>query len=346
MGQSASSIKKVAVKGGSQPASGKSAAGKAVVGKGGKPVAAAAPRGATVKVAAPAKAAAAVKGAALVTNGRTVAAVKPSGAAAKPSSVSVAKPQAAAKAVPVAKGAVAVKPSATIKASPSAAVAKPSVKPASSAAATVAKQVAHSAKPAAPSTAKPVVPPNPGSSVKPGVAAAVNGDARKVVTDPKPARPFRPEPPKPELSRPIQTIEQANSSGDSKPKKNQAGLTVKELEVFRDLLLAKRRELVGDMSSMERDALQSGDAGLSSLPVHMADMGTDNYEQEFTLGLVEKDRNLLREINLSLAKIQNGSYGICEGNGKPISKVRLEAQPWAKFSIEYARLQERGPIRR
>ena len=75
-------------------------------------------------------------------------------------------------------------------------------------------------------------------------------------------------------------------------------------------------------------------------------MGTDNYEQEFTLGLVEKDRNLLREINQALAKIQNGTYGICEGTGKPISKVRLEAQPWAKYSVEYARLLERGLVRR
>jgi len=145
--------------------------------------------------------------------------------------------------------------------------------------------------------------------------------------------------------KPIQRVEQVSSSGDSKPKKNQAGMSSKELETFRDLLLAKRRELVGDMSSMEREALQSGDSGLSTLPIHMADMGTDNYEQEFTLGLVEKDRNLLREINHALAKIQNGSYGICEGNGKPIMKVRLEAQPWARFSIEFARMQERGGMR-
>ena len=72
----------------------------------------------------------------------------------------------------------------------------------------------------------------------------------------------------------------------------------------------------------------------------MADMGTDNYEQEFTLGLMEKDRNLLREINTALAKIQDGSYGLCEGTGKPISKPRLEAQPWARYSIEYARKVE------
>ena len=129
---------------------------------------------------------------------------------------------------------------------------------------------------------------------------------------------------------------------DGKPRKNQAGLTSRELEHFRELLLAKRRELVGDMSSMEREALRSTTGtNLSNLPLHMADMGTDNYEQEFTLGLVEKDRGLLREINQALAKIQDGSYGLCEGTGKPISKARLEAQPWAKFSIEHARMMER-----
>lgn len=134
---------------------------------------------------------------------------------------------------------------------------------------------------------------------------------------------------------------------DGKPRKNQAGLTSKELEMYRELLLAKRRELVGDMSSMEREALRStSGTNLSNLPIHMADMGTDNYEQEFTLGLVEKDRQLLREINRALAKILDGTYGICEGTGKPISKPRLEAQPWAKYSIEFAREMEKGGIRR
>jgi RNA polymerase-binding protein DksA len=129
---------------------------------------------------------------------------------------------------------------------------------------------------------------------------------------------------------------------NGKPRKNQAGLSSKELEHYRDLLLEKRRELVGDMYSMESEALRtSGGTNLSSLPLHMADMGTDNYEQEFTLGLVEKDRGLLREINTALAKIQNGTFGICEGTGKPIGKPRLEAQPWARHSIEYARQTQR-----
>ena len=132
-----------------------------------------------------------------------------------------------------------------------------------------------------------------------------------------------------------------------KPVKNQAGLKTKDLESFRDLLLAKRRELLGDVHSMEEEALRSASgSNLSNLPIHMADMGTDNYEQEFTLGLVEKDRQLLREINVALGKIRDGTYGICEGTGKPITKARLEAKPWARYSIEYTRQVESGLIRR
>jgi len=131
-------------------------------------------------------------------------------------------------------------------------------------------------------------------------------------------------------------------SANGRAKKNQAGLSARELDHFRDLLLAKRRELIGDMSSMEREALRSGGgSNLSNLPIHMADMGTDNYEQEFTLGLVQKERDLLKEINLALAKIQNGNYGICEGSGQPIIKERLEYQPWARYSVDYQRKLER-----
>jgi RNA polymerase-binding protein DksA len=162
--------------------------------------------------------------------------------------------------------------------------------------------------------------------------------ANKLASKPAPVKlkdrePKRPEPP----PRPIPEAVPTNG----KPRKNQAGLSPKELEHYRDLLLEKRRELVGDMYSMESEALRSSGSNLSNLPVHMADMGTDNYEQEFTLGLVEKDRGLLREINSALAKIQTGTYGLCEGTGKPIGKPRLEAQPWARHSIEYARQMQR-----
>lgn len=185
-------------------------------------------------------------------------------------------------------------------------------------------------KPASNRTASKLKPNLPGSLG----GRAVPGKLEKPTKNNKPV----------ELMPPVPGAERSMTSG--KPKKNQAGMLTKDLEHFRQLLLGKRHELLGDMSSMEREALRSTTgSNLSNLPVHMADMGTDNYEQEFTLGLVEKDRVLLREINVALAKIQDGSYGICEGTGKPISKARLEAQPWARYSIEYARKLEMGLIR-
>ena len=182
---------------------------------------------------------------------------------------------------------------------------------------------------------------------KPAPPVLVKGNAKAHAAPPvpvskKPIKPLAPKPPRiVEPAAPVIPLAVAVPT-DGKPRKNLSGISPRELELYRDQILAKRREIVGDMSSMEREALRaSGSTNLSNLPLHMADMGTDNYEQEFTLGLMEKDRKLLRDLNDALAKIQNGTYGLCEGTGKPISKARLEAQPWARYSIEYARKLER-----
>jgi len=133
-----------------------------------------------------------------------------------------------------------------------------------------------------------------------------------------------------------------------RPMKNKAGFGERDLQHFRELLLAKRREILGDVSSMEREALSENKSDLSNLPVHMADQGTDAYEQEFTLGLVENNRALLKDINDAMAKIQNGTYGLCEGTAKPISRPRLEAIPWVRYSLEFAQMREKkqGMFRR
>ena len=125
-------------------------------------------------------------------------------------------------------------------------------------------------------------------------------------------------------------------------------LSAKDLEYFRDLLIEKQKEIVGDVNAMEAEALRksrleaAGD--LSSMPIHMADMGTDNFEQEFSLGLMDSERKLLHDIILALNKIDLGTYGICEGTSKPIGKPRLEANPWAKYCIEYAQMVEDGLV--
>jgi len=119
-----------------------------------------------------------------------------------------------------------------------------------------------------------------------------------------------------------------------------------DLQHFRELLLQKRKEILGNVSEIEGEALRksrldaSGD--LSSMPIHMADLGTDNFDQEFSLELMDGERRLLVEIDDALNRITAGTYGICEGTGKPIAKARLEAQPWARYSVEYAKMIEQG----
>jgi len=137
-------------------------------------------------------------------------------------------------------------------------------------------------------------------------------------------------------------------SPSRKIKRRKSRLTRKELDHFKDILLLKRREIIGDVNHMEEEALKKSrlDAAgdLSSMPIHMADMGTDNFEQEFSLGLMDSERKLLHEINGALQRIYDGVYGICEGTGKDISKARLEANPWAKYCIKYAIMVEKGQV--
>jgi DnaK suppressor protein len=192
------------------------------------------------------------------------------------------------------------------------------------------------------------IPPKPAvkkPAEKKAVPVPAKRPAPKAVKPPVVTRPaLKSKPVKPPVVQQKPEVRpQINGVLNGKPKKNSAGLSAKDLAYYTTILLQKRRDILGDMRSMEIEALGLNTGGnLSTLPVHMADMGTDNYEQEFTLGLVEKDRVLLREINHALAKIQAGTYGLCEGTGVAIGRARLEFQPWAKYSIEFARQREKN----
>lgn len=129
-------------------------------------------------------------------------------------------------------------------------------------------------------------------------------------------------------------------------RKKKVRLNAADIEHFKQMLLEKRHEIIGNVNEMKDEALKksrldaSGD--LSSMPIHMADIGTDNYEQEFALGLMDSERKLLNEIDDALQRIENKTYGVCEATGKPIGKARLQAQPWARYCVEYARILEQG----
>lgn len=113
-----------------------------------------------------------------------------------------------------------------------------------------------------------------------------------------------------------------------------------EAKVYKEMLLKLRARLRGDVSAMADAALNktrseaSGD--LSSMPIHMADVGTDNFEQEFTLSLMETEEHALEQIENALERIEDGTYGVClECEGK-ILKARLNAIPYASFCIKCA----------
>jgi DnaK suppressor protein len=80
---------------------------------------------------------------------------------------------------------------------------------------------------------------------------------------------------------------------------------------------------------------------------HMADAGTDNYDQDFALSMASSEQNAIYEIEEAMRRIQGGTYGICEMTGKPIEPARLSAIPWTRFSADAEReLEKRGDVAR
>lgn len=76
----------------------------------------------------------------------------------------------------------------------------------------------------------------------------------------------------------------------------------------------------------------SGD--LSGYGQHMADAGTDTFDRDFALSMVSSEQEALFEINEAIERIYNGTYGVCEITGEPISAERLEAVPFTRYSLE------------
>ncbi len=118
-----------------------------------------------------------------------------------------------------------------------------------------------------------------------------------------------------------------------------------EIQAFKERLLALRARLRGDMSQMADATLKKrrteGNGDLSSMPIHMADIGSDNFEQEFTLSLMESEEATLANIEAALERVEDGTYGLCEECGVKIPKKRLEAIPYATMCVKCASQSER-----
>ena len=109
-----------------------------------------------------------------------------------------------------------------------------------------------------------------------------------------------------------------------------------EMKPFRDRLMALRARLRGEVHQLADSALRGQGGDHSSMPIHMADLGSDTFEQDFTLTLMESEETTLAAIEDALERMEEGTYGECESCGGKILKARLEALPYVGMCVKCA----------
>jgi DnaK suppressor protein len=131
-------------------------------------------------------------------------------------------------------------------------------------------------------------------------------------------------------------------TGSVKSMKNGHPKVKPEWAKYHENLLELRERLLLQMSGLAKESAEE----MSSYSLHMADSGTDNFDRDFALSLLSSDQDAIYEIEEALKRIEKDTYGICELTGKPIPKVRLDAIPWTRFTVEaQAQLERDGALR-
>jgi len=107
-------------------------------------------------------------------------------------------------------------------------------------------------------------------------------------------------------------------------------------------LLGLRAQLLLQMDGLAKQSAEE----VAGYSLHMADSGTDNFDRDFALSLLSSDQDAIYEIEEALKRIEKNTYGVCELTGKAIPKARLEAIPWARFTVQaQAQLEKEGALR-
>jgi DnaK suppressor protein len=118
-------------------------------------------------------------------------------------------------------------------------------------------------------------------------------------------------------------------------------MTETEREDYRQCLLTLGKRLGGDISGIANEVLrQSGgeaSGSLSNAPLHMADLGTDTFEQEMSAGLLENDVQIMEQIHAALERLNQGTYGLCQECRREIPADRLRVLPYTPYCVECAR---------
>lgn len=115
-----------------------------------------------------------------------------------------------------------------------------------------------------------------------------------------------------------------------------------EWSKYYNILLELRERLRNQMAGLARESAEE----LAGYSLHMADSGTDNFDRDFALSLLSSDQDAVYEIEEALKRIERQTYGVCELTGKTIPKIRLDAIPWTRFTVEaQMQLEKEGALR-
>lgn len=119
----------------------------------------------------------------------------------------------------------------------------------------------------------------------------------------------------------------------------------KELAEFRKLIFKRKEEIIDGIKHISEDTLKKSQkeaAGdISGYTYHMADVASDTYDREFSLGLASSEREELYELDDAFKKLEDGTFGICEECKSAIAKNRLKAIPYARLCVKCKEKRER-----
>jgi DnaK suppressor protein len=115
-------------------------------------------------------------------------------------------------------------------------------------------------------------------------------------------------------------------------------LTKAELKEYKTILLGLRARVSGDVTSLADAALNENAMGSanSSLPSHIADAGSDAFNQDNTLRLMDNEYEALQLIDEALDRLNGGNFGTCTNCDAKISKMRLKVLPYTPYCIKCA----------
>ena len=123
-------------------------------------------------------------------------------------------------------------------------------------------------------------------------------------------------------------------------------MTEKQKQAYRQQLRELGARLRGEVSGLRESAMRGigGEASgnLSNTPLHLADLGSEAFEQEVTVGLLQNEQQLLAAITAAQQRLDAGTFGRCEQCGKDIPEERLKAVPYASRCVSCQAKVENG----